>query len=201
MSVKEKYKALLKTLHRVVGQARRYGVETDYSEVKRPTAASISRLEKVIERLRTKLWIGRVERQTKKHEEELSVYESEVIIENFRATVRQMAEDEYQLQYEHSFAPSERRTAAGYSAKSASADKLVGYGVSVGGILGDAIAARGIDAVAQSIQENGELLQQLAEDLVFAIYQSKYAKWGGGMPSYDATLWLFKQILLGENDT
>lgn len=203
MSIKKRYKDLLSTLHRILGQSRRFGIDSDYSEVKHPTEASIKRLEKAIEMVRTKLWFRRMEnkRQREAERKEIEeVFEADEIIENFMDTVLGMAEDDYQLQHDHSFRESSRRTAGGYNAKMNSAMRLVGYGSTPGGALGNAISARGKAAVAKSIQKNGEFLQQAAEDIVFAIYESKYAKWGGGRAAYEAYILMFEDILMGYND-
>ena len=110
-----------------------------------------------------------------------------------------MTDDDYSLKYTHSFAGTNRRTASGTDAKEWSAEQIVGYGDDIGGVLGDAIATVGKEAVARNIQENGELLQELAEQLVYAIYESKYARWGGGRNAYTSTMSLeIRLILMGE---
>lgn len=126
---------------------------------------------------------------------------SEIVIYNFQKLIQDMAEDGYQLQFSHSFGGTNKRTASGYSSKLWSASKLVGFGASIGGALQEAIDAKGVESVAMAIIDNGETLQQIAEDLIFAIYDSSYSAWGGGRDEYEAVLeFEFKGLLMSGPD-
>lgn len=121
--------------------------------------------------------------------------EVDIIIQNFKDLVTSMVDDDYSLRGSHSFS-STRRTASGGNAKQWSAEQIVGYGQEIGGVLGEAIDNVGKEQVAKNIQTYGITLVELAEQIVFAIYENRYAKWGGGRGAYYSSLQLeIKSIL------
>lgn len=117
--------------------------------------------------------------------------EADVITQNFKDLVNSMTKSAYAATRQGF--TSNKRTDAGTRAKEQSAEKIQR-------IIDEAISARGAEAVAGSIQANGEYLQQLVEDLVFAIYNRKYATWGGGRSQYELRLAELKEILNGGFD-
>lgn len=136
-----------------------------------------------------------LERKTPPAEPEPLGDEVDIIIQNFKDLVNSMIEDDYSLRGSHSFS-STRRTASGGNAKQWSAEQIVGYGQEIGGVLGEAIENVGKEQVAKNIQTYGTTLVELAEQIVFAIYENRYAKWGGGRGAYYSSLQLeIKSIL------
>lgn len=150
-----------------------------------------SKGSKILSRLRKILKIGETkdEEEAQKSEEE-EAGEAEIIINNFLAAIKEMTSESYSPIGSHNFNPAHPLTDEGTRSKETS------YGW-IKEIVDKAISKRGISAVAQAIQDNGEYLQQLAEDLVFAIYEGKYAKWGGGAGSYTIAEVELERILTG----
>ena len=110
--------------------------------------------------------------------------EADIVIQNFKDLVNSMVEDDYTLRGHHSFKPTNRRTVSGRDAKQWSAEKIVGYGQEIGGVLKEAIDNVGKEQVAKNIQDYGITIVELAEQIVFAIYEKRYAKWGGSIAAY-----------------
>ena len=125
--------------------------------------------------------------------------EADIIINNFRNAVKEMAEEDYNLRwggaYDHSY---KQRSAQGSEAKASQVEMLVGYGNHIGGKLADWIAMLGKEKIAQNIQRNAETLYYYIEGLVFAIYDARYAKWGGGRFGEEMTIAILENIILQE---
>lgn len=113
--------------------------------------------------------------------EEAQVKEVDLIIDNFKHMVDMMTEDDYTAKYHMFRNPEEGRTANGTNAKKNNAEDIKG-------VLDNAISQVGIDSVAQNIKVHGFYIESLVEGLIFALYDSKYAKWGGGISAYNYSL-------------
>lgn len=118
--------------------------------------------------------------------------ESDIIIQNFKSLINEMTSETY-TPINHAFNPAHPLTDEGTRSKETSRDWIFE-------VIQKAISERGAAAVAKSIQDNGEYLQQVVEDLVFAIYDGKYAKWGGGYGTYTIAEMELKHILMGDNN-
>lgn len=105
------------------------------------------------------------------------------VIKNFRDLFNSMVDDEYNPIHHRWAAGSKFRiTDKGRRLKETSA----GW---VDEVLDGAIETVGNLSVATNIQLNGEHFQQIIEDLIFAVYDGKYAVWGsGGKSAYVSVL-------------
>lgn len=174
---------------------RRY---SNIKKVKTPTEKSFNRLNEAIEYIKSQIWAQEVLDKMNERERIEGILrepvEDEIIVNNFKSFVNSMLETSYNPQYQiWGDSPKKGQTDQGGRAKEWSADQLRS-------VINFAIDKRGVHVVAMSIQANGEYLQQLAEDMIFAIYNSKYAEWGGGFGAYEAAKDEFRAILMGDYD-
>lgn len=105
---------------------------------------------------------------------------NDIIIENFKDYIDAMTEDTYIPQH-HTFKAGARPTDRGGRAKETSRNWIYDE-------INKAILQVGKPQVAANIQAHGEELQDMLEDLTFAIYDGSYAKWSGGFGAYSRAL-------------
>lgn len=135
--------------------------------------------------------IGKVIPRKKKSKTEPEPVESDIIISNFKSLISSMTDTGYKPEH-HTFTGHKPLTDKGTRAKENSRDWIYEA-------LDRAISDYGKDQVARNIQRNGEFLQQLVEDLIFAIYDGRFAVWSGGMEAYKLSLRMeFEGILREE---
>lgn len=156
-------------------------------KVKNPTPASIKRLQDAIELLKTRSWIKRVLPEDTEPEPEPEIDISDVIIDNFIDIIRSMSSDGWDGSKFQGTSPKPVRD-IGRRAKADSSERIEDA-------VKRAISQVGKQTVAQNIQSNGDFLQSMVEGLVFAIYNGRYAQWGGGRASYEAEMAELEGIL------
>lgn len=117
--------------------------------------------------------------------------EADIVIENFKSLIIKMQEDDYTLHFNQGFRNTDVRSASGTYAKIGSVNEILNK-------MDEALMSTDKVIIAKNIEENGKYLEELVETLVFAVYNPKYAKWGGGSGAYSTALLEFLTILTTE---
>lgn len=130
-----------------------------------------------------------------KKTEETEQESAQIIIDNFKKTIEKMADDDYTIKFGHNFPSTpntpENRSASGQHAKNNAKEDVLMK-------LEEVLNTVDEVTVAKNIMNNGIYLEELVESLVFAIYDDKYSKHGGGRGAYNMALYEFMSYLTFE---